>query len=224
MKRSYLLVAVLSVVSVLLPLPAAAKGREPVKVVVQGPGLMEPLVIRGNMGGSPASRYWAVASVMFGSSLNPSVTSPPTRVDRGPRYRVAYVDPCCGYRVRQYLYPYAGGGPRTYTPAGQGKAMFQMNMNDYLGGGASLYGWHQVAPTLRAGRSFYGWHGIATTFLHLSLAPWSSGRRSQPGVGLNTATHAGAPAWAWITGALGFLVTLLGLASLARRNRSISRA
>jgi hypothetical protein len=45
------------------------------------------------------------------------------------------------------MYPYARGGPWTYTPAGQGRDLFQMNMTDVVVRPAT--GWYR-APELLA--------------------------------------------------------------------------
>jgi hypothetical protein len=168
MKRRCLLVLIPAVALVLACVPAEAKGRDPVKAVIRGPGLVEPIVIRGNMGMPLGDRYWAFALSMFGSSSDPSSDSPLSTGDLGPRYFVDYLELCCRHRVRQYLYPYATGGPVTYTPAGQRSDMFQMYMTDYIG--SSQTGWHRVATTLGATSSFVGWHRVAATMRQLSFA------------------------------------------------------
>ena len=76
MKRRCLLVVVPAVALVLISVPAEAKGRDPAKAVIRGPGLVEPIVIRGNMGFPPGDRYWAFALTMFGSSTDPSSDAP----------------------------------------------------------------------------------------------------------------------------------------------------
>src|SRR5437667_11248004 len=119
MKGRCLLVIVPAVALVLLSVPAEAKGRDPAKAVIRGPGLVEPIVIRGNMGFPPGDRYSEFALTMFGSSSDPSPDAPLSAPDLGPRYVVDYVEPCCGHRVRQYLYPCAARGRATLTTCGQ---------------------------------------------------------------------------------------------------------
>src|SRR2546427_7635840 len=213
MKRRYLIVVVPAVALVLLSVPAEAKGRDPAKTVIRGPGLVEPIVIRGNMGSPPGDRYWAFALTMFGSSSDPSSDVPLSEGDLGPRYLVDYVEPCCGHRVRQYLYPYAAGGPVTYTPSGQRADMFQMNMDDYLG--SSQTGWHRVAATLSATSYFVGWHKVAATLLQLSIA--------RSGVNPTAAPAPSKPSPMWF--AIGStLLVLMGLMLIARRlSRSRTR-
>jgi len=88
MKRRCLLVLIPAVALVLACVPAEAKGRDPVKAVIRGPGLVEPIVIRGNMGMPLGDRYWAFALTMFGSSSDPSSDTPLSAGDLGPRYLV----------------------------------------------------------------------------------------------------------------------------------------
>ncbi len=208
MKRLCLLALIPAVAVVLACTPAEAKGGDPVKAVIRGPGLVEPIVIRGNMGMPLGDRYWAFALTMFGSSSDPSSDAPLSTGDLGPRYLVQYVDPCCGHRVRQYLYPYASGGPVTYTPSGQRADMFQMNMDDYVG--SSQTGWHRVATTLGATSSFVGWHRVAATLLQLSFA--------QSAVNPAAAPAASKPSLLiWLAIGISTLLVLMGLILKARR-------
>ncbi|OLB58361.1 MAG: hypothetical protein AUH96_15490 [Nitrospirae bacterium 13_2_20CM_2_61_4] len=181
--------------------------------MIRGPGLVEPIVIRGNMGFPPGDRYWEFALTMFGSSSDPSSDAPLSAGDLGPRYVVDYVEPCCGHRVRQYLYPYAAGGPVTYTPSGQRADMFQMNMDDYIG--SSQTGWHRVAATLGATSYFVGWHKVAATLLQFSIA--------RSGVNPTAAPAPSKPSPMWF--AIGStLLVLMGLMLIARRlSRSRTR-
>ena len=213
MKRRCLLVVVPAVALVLLSVPAEAKGRDPAKAVIRGPGLVEPIVIRGNMGFPPGDRYWEFALTMFGSSSDPSSDALLSAGDLGPRYLVDYVEPCCGHRVSQYLYPYAAGGPVTYTPSGQRADMFQMNMDDYIG--SSQTGWHRVATTLGATSYFVGWHKVAGKLLQLSFA--------RSGVNPTAAPAPSKPSLMWF--AIGStLLVLMGLMLIARRlSRSRTR-
>ena len=208
MKRRCLLVLIPAVALVLVCVPAEAKGgRDPVKAVIRGPGLVEPIVIRGNMGFPPADPYWAFTLTMFGSSSDPSSDAPLSTGDLGPRYLVKYVEQCCGHQVRQYLYPYAAGGPVTYTPSGQRADMFQMNMDEFIG--SSQIGWHRVATTLGATSYFVGWHRVAPTLLQLSVA--------QTGASPTAAPANSKPSLMWLAIGISALLMLIGLILIARR-------
>jgi hypothetical protein len=207
MKRRCLLVLISAVALVLASVPAEAKGRDPVKAVIRGPGLVEPVVIRGSMGFPPGDRYWAFAASMFGSSSGPSSESPLSTGDLGPRYLVKYVERCCGHQVRQYLYPYAAGGPVTYTPSGQRADMLQMNMDDLIG--SSQIGWHRVATTLGATSYFVGWHRVAEKLLRLPYA--------QSEVSPTAAPVTSTPFHTWLAIGVSALIVLLGLILVVRR-------
>lgn len=113
--------------------PALAKGAT--RAVIAGPGLARPIVVAdaGEPGQSGTLATLAEQSglfiVLFGPSVSgPATTlrSPPLQAALGPRYTVTYtvpgVEPQPGQtygRIRQRLYPYAVGGPLTYTPPGQ---------------------------------------------------------------------------------------------------------
>jgi hypothetical protein len=207
MKRRWLLVLIPAVALVLACVPAEAKGRDPVKAVIRGPGLVDPVVVRGSLGFPPGDRYWAFALTMFGSSSDPSSDSPLSTGDLGPRYFVEYVELCCRHRVRQYLYPYATGGPVTYTPAGQRSDMFQMYMTDHIG--SSQTGWHRVATTLGATSYFVGWHRVAEKLLRLPYA--------QSEVSPTAAPVTSTPFHTWLAIAVSALIVLLGLILGVRR-------
>lgn len=106
--------------------PAWAKGDDPVSVRIQGPGLVHPVMIRGDMGAPLGDPYWALAHLALGG---PGMSAP-TPSALGPRYTFIYVDSCCGNRVVQYVYPFAADGPVVFTPAGQRSAAFQMSFTD----------------------------------------------------------------------------------------------
>ena len=113
--------------------PARAKGAT--KAVITGPGLARPIVVAdaGEPGQSGKLATLAEQSelftVLFGGSVGgPERTlgSSPRQVTLGRRYTVVYTvpgdDPKPGDkfgRIRQNLYPYATGGPLSYTPPAQ---------------------------------------------------------------------------------------------------------
>src|SRR5205814_9486922 len=122
---------------------AWAKGNDPVFVRIQGPGLAQPVVVRGNMGDPLGDPFWALAHLVV---PGPTVSAPPSG-SLGPRYSFVYVDPCCGNRVTQYVYPFAVGGPLVFTPEGQRSAAFQMYFTDEFP--SFLAGWSRApSPTL----------------------------------------------------------------------------
>jgi hypothetical protein len=118
--------------------PALAKGPEPMTATIRGPWLAHPIIVRGFMGKAPGDPYWRLTSLTFDSLWAVQATAPRLS-SLGPRYAVEYMDPCCGHQVHQDLYPYAPGGPWTYTPRGQAQQLFQMDLS-------AQQGWYH-APT-----------------------------------------------------------------------------
>ncbi len=132
--------------------PALAKGAT--KAVITGPGLTRPIVVAdaGEPGQSGKLATLAEQSglftVLFGASTSgPATTlrSPPPPAALGPRYTVIYtvpgVDPQPGQRygrIRQNLYPYATGGPLTYTPPGQHGFTEQLPATGWLPAGRGM--------------------------------------------------------------------------------------
>jgi hypothetical protein len=162
-------VALLLIVGGLLlvfAVPAQAKGKEPVFVRITGPGLSTPIVIRGDMGDPPGDPFWAFVWLAFRSTGSPGAEAPPDSATLGPAYSTLYADPCCGFRVHQVIYPYAAGGPLTFTPPAQGRDLFQMNFTDTLGGAPG--GWYRASSPM-----------LATLFSHglprLTTAPQPRG-------------------------------------------------
>ncbi len=168
---------VVSLVGVTLMLasgPALAKGKEPVFVRIQGPGLVHPVVVRGDMGAPLNDPYWALAHlVVSGPALS---TRPPGTL--GPRYSFVYVDPCCGNRIIQHVYPFAVGGPVVFTPRGQRSAAFQMYFTDEFP--SFLAGWSRApSSTLTRTLMSYGVPRPAP-----SASTGSSDGRNVPGLWL----------------------------------------
>jgi hypothetical protein len=110
-----------------LALPTVALAKGPREATIAGPGLAEPLKLGGPNGwraGSPMevlTTGGGFFQVAWGGSPGRILARSPT--DRlGPRYRVVYLVPGPSGqddRIRQDLYPFARGGPLTYTPPGQ---------------------------------------------------------------------------------------------------------
>jgi hypothetical protein len=104
---------------------AAAKG--PSKVTITGPGVTEPIVLRGDPESNLGSRFGRLVdqsgwfAKVFSQVPDPTSRTRPTG-RLGPRYDATYVVPIGGDAtriVRQELYPFAVGGPVTRLRAGQ---------------------------------------------------------------------------------------------------------
>ena len=122
MKRTLLLISLVA-----LAYAPAATAKGPGEATIAGPGLDDSIVLRGNAEGDPGSPFGVFVDgtgffpAVFERTPNPMLKTPRKR-SLGPRYTVVYSLPG-GDRgtstVRQDLYPYAAGGPVTYTPPGQ---------------------------------------------------------------------------------------------------------
>jgi hypothetical protein len=130
MKPRVLAVAALAALLLAIPTAAQAKGATAASISGGGPGGLPggPITLKGN--GEPGSstdlgmlaQGSGLYTVVFGDDPNAVLKAAPT--DRlGPRYTIAWTfpDPNGGKdrKVIQHVYPYAAGGPVTFTPAGQ---------------------------------------------------------------------------------------------------------
>jgi hypothetical protein len=118
MKRSLLITAGLALA---LVAPATAKG--PDQATITGPGLDGPIVVGGDAEGNFTSTFGrfthgaGFVSAVFQQTPDPMLRQRP-KGDLGPRYHVLFRVPGGDGRasnVRLALYPYAPGGPVTYT-------------------------------------------------------------------------------------------------------------
>ena len=117
------------------PAPGAAKG--PSAATLEGPGLEARLPLRGDLTAG------GLIPAMFGQVPDPMLAKRP-KGDLGPKYVVTYVLPgptATADRIRQELYPYANGGPVTYTPPGQ---------PFYAAERTTRGGWFRAGPNLKA--------------------------------------------------------------------------
>jgi hypothetical protein len=110
-----------------LALPASALAKGPTEATITGPGLARPLTFGGPGALAPGEPLEVMSTrggffeVAFGTSPGRSVDASPT-THLGPKYQVNYLVPDqfgTKDRIRQDLYPFARGGPVTYTPPGQ---------------------------------------------------------------------------------------------------------
>jgi hypothetical protein len=130
MKPRALAVLALAALLVAVPTAAQAKGATGATINGGGPGGLPggPISLRGD--GEPGSstdlgmlaQGTGLYAVVFGGDPGVVLKAAPT--DRlGPRYTVTWTfpDPAGGKdrKVRQRVWPYAAGGPVSFTPAGQ---------------------------------------------------------------------------------------------------------
>jgi hypothetical protein len=210
MKPRALIVATVVAVLLAIPVAAAAKGSLPTAATIHGKDLAAPITLRGNadpgMGTDLAilvqhgGLFAAMSLPHRESGLVPNRPSE----DLGARYSVSYLIPRAAggtVQVRQDLYPYAAGGPVTYTPPGQ------------LGGDGRRVqaGWWQATP------------GFLGSLIALGLPdrPARAAPTPQPARPPASAPQATSAAGWWIAGGTILGVLLLGIgAVLLRRPRA----
>lgn len=126
------LAALVAAATLLAPTAAFAKGASAATIDGSGPGgpgngPTGPITLRG--GGEPGSGTQlgnladqsGLFPAMFGQSPDPMLQAAPTR-RLGPRYTITWTIPDgsgTAKKIRQDVYPYAAGGPVTYTEPGQ---------------------------------------------------------------------------------------------------------
>jgi hypothetical protein len=130
----------------LLAFPATAFAKGPSEARISGPGLKDPLRLTWPSDGRSGSPMEALVNgggffqVAWGGQPNRILKRSPT-ARLGRRYVVRYLLPRPsgpGDWVRQDLYPFAKGGPVTYTPPRQ----------RMYGTRRALGGWFRAAPRL----------------------------------------------------------------------------
>jgi hypothetical protein len=149
MPRRVLALLLLALLLAVVPSAAQAKGATAASISGGGPGGLPggPITIRG--GGEPGSGtdlanlaeeagMWAV---LFEGGQPGRLDAAPATAARGPRYTITWTFPNgagTADKVRQYVWPYAAGGPITYMPPGQ-KVL----------DGRTEGGWFRAADNLR---------------------------------------------------------------------------
>jgi hypothetical protein len=213
MKPRVLAVAALAALLLLVPTAAQAKGATGATIDGGGPGGLPggPITLRGD--GEPGSgtdlgmlaQGSGLYTVVFGDDAGAVLKAAPT--DRlGPRYTITWTfpDPNGGKdrKVLQDVYPYAAGGPVTFTKAGQ-----------------------PVMDTTTRGGWYQGFDGLRAQLIELGLpnrdplpAPSKATASPQPAP---AAPAPAAPAWPRIaTVSTIFLVLAAGVALTLRRNKA----
>jgi hypothetical protein len=119
--------AVLGTFAGALVLAASAQAKGPVAATIEGPGAGGGISLGGNGepgSGAPLGNLSDQAGLFaaaFGQTPSPMLVARP-KGDLGPRYTITYRLPGPNgedSKIRQDLYPYATGGPVTYTAPGQ---------------------------------------------------------------------------------------------------------
>jgi hypothetical protein len=218
MKRRALAVLALAVLLLAVPTAAQAKGATAATIDGGGPGGLQggPITLRGD--GEPGSStdlgMLAQGTGLYAAVFDPTsggvVKAAPT--DRlGPRYTITWTfpDPAGGKdrKVRQRIWPYAAGGPVSFTPPGQ-----------------------PVLDTTTIGGWYQGFDGLRAQLIELGLpdrkplvpAATATAAPAAPAPASPQPAPATAPSGAWprvAAAASGFLV-LAAAVGVALRRRS----
>ena len=143
MKKA-LVLATVALATLVLTATAVAKG--PSEAAVEGAGLETPLSFRGMGEPGSSSRLARLAEAagffpaVFRQTPDPMLAKRPTG-DLGPRSTITYRLPGPGgsVSIHQDVYPYAAGGPVTYTRPGQ----------SFFGWGKTRGGWFVGSSDLK---------------------------------------------------------------------------
>jgi hypothetical protein len=216
MKPRVLAVLALAALLLVVPTAAQAKGATAATIDGGGPGGTPggPITLRGD--GEPGSstdlgllaQGSGLYTVVFGDDPGAVLKAAPT--DRlGPRYTITWTfpDPSGGKdrNVLQRVYPYAAGGPVTFTPAGQ-----------------------PVLDTTTTAAWYQGFDGLRQQLIDLGLPnrnPLAPAPTATPTPAPATPQPAAAtpasppPAWPRIATVVAGLLALTGFAALSRRRR-----
>lgn len=142
MRRLVLLATVVAGLTV----AATAQAKGPITATIDGPGIDGGISVGGDGAGS-AALLWNLTSrtgffaAAFGRTPDPMLDGRP-QGGLGPRYTMTYRLPAPNNRedlIRQDLYPYAAGGPVTYTAPGQ----------SLFGTQSTRGGWYRASPSLK---------------------------------------------------------------------------
>jgi hypothetical protein len=221
MKPRVLAVAVLAALLLAIPTAAQAKGATSATISGGGPGGLPggPITLKGN--GEPGSSTdlgmlaegSGLYTVVFGDDPNAVLQAAPT--DRlGPRYTITWTfpDPNGGKdrKVVQRVYPYAAGGPVTFTPAGQ--PVLDMTTRG---------GWYQGFDSFRAQLIELGLPN------HKPLTPATPAAKTpSPAPAATPAATAPSPAPAWprLAAVAAAFLAIAAAAAVALRRRTAREA
>jgi hypothetical protein len=218
MKPRVLAMLALAVLLVAVPTAAQAKGATTATINGGGPGGLPggPISLRGDGGPGSSTDLGMLAqgtglySVVFGGDPGAVLKAAPT--DRlGPRYTVTWTfpDPAGGKdrKVRQQLWPYAAGGPVTFTPAGQ-----------------------PVLDTTTTGGWYQGFDGLRAQLVELGLPnrqPLAPAATAAPAASApatpQSAPATGSAAWPRVATIVGGLLVLAAAAAAVALRRRLGR-
>jgi hypothetical protein len=231
MSRRLLTMLALALLLAVVPTAAQAKGASAATISGGGSGGLPggPITIKGD--GEPGSGsdlsslaeeagIWAV--LFEGGPAGRVETAPTPAAQRGPRYTITWTFPNGAGtedKVRQFVWPYAAGGPVTYLAPGQ-----------QVLGTRSEGGWYQASDALRRSLVALGLpNRPALTALAPSPSPASpsaspaSPGAASPGAATPAAAASAGPApavWPKVAAGVGLLLVAAVAVVLVLRRRA----
>jgi hypothetical protein len=220
--RILALAALAAALTLLVPTAALAKGASAATIDGSGPGgpgngPNGPIILRGDGEPGSGTELGTLADLsglfpaMFGQSPDPMLDAAPTK-RLGPRYTITWTIPDgsgTAKKVRQDVYPYAAGGPVTYTKPGQ--PVFDQTARG---------GWYKASDSLRQHLISLGLPNKAqgTAASAKSESPAASGSSPSPAPARPAA--AVTPAiWPRFLAAGALLLLVAGTAAIVLRRR-----
>ncbi len=216
--RILVLAAFAAALMLLAPTAALAKGASAATIDGSGPG--GPITLRGD--GEPGSGtdlgtladLSGLFPAMFGQSPDPMLDAAPTK-RLGPHYTITWTIPDgsdTAKKIRQDLYPYATGGPVTYTKPGQ--PVFDQTTRG---------GWYEASDDLRQHLISLGLPNkapMAAASGGGSGANAADGSSASPAPARPAAAPAATPAiWPALAGGALLLLVVAGTAAIVLRRR-----
>jgi hypothetical protein len=185
----------LAIAVVALTVVGTASGKGPIAATIDGPGTGGGITLGGG-GDAPVwlgnfADHAGFFPAVFSQTPDPMLDSSPSS-DLGPRYTVTYDVPGPNGRedrLVQDLYPYAAGGPVTFTKPGQ----------SFFGRERTRGGWFEAPPALM------------DTLIEIGL-PTTSPTGSSAGDGLTFSD-------VWLPAVLAFALGLVALPAVVIRRR-----
>lgn len=184
----------------LLGLAPAAYAKGPTAVTIEGPGLAEPVRVEsyetsGQLPSISTVMEQTGGTVLFGSGTRLEADRP--AVELGPRFTVKYLMDI-DVVLTQELYPFAAGGPYTFTPAGQKSIFVESEMDS---------GW------------FRGPEQLTSTLLALGATRAEADVAAQPvtAAAVSESTNTG---W-WLGGSLTAALLVLAAGVVVVRRRGV---
>jgi hypothetical protein len=225
MPRRLLATFVLALLLAAVPTAAQAKGATAANISGGGPGGLPggPIDIKGD--GEPGSgsdlsdlaEATGMWSVLFEGQAGKLTSAPVPAADRGPRYTITWTFPNgtgTNDKVRQWVWPYAPGGPVTYLAPGQP-----------VMGTRTEGGWFRAGDNLRqkliaAGlpdRPALPEQAKATPALATPAPATPAQAPAQPAPAPAAAPEQPA-VWPWVMAGIGLLVVVAAVALARRRS------